>query len=85
MPSLYRSREERVQDVVVAYLNEVASTRYSLTHGGRLLPYSEFELELMREEKAWAMARLVIDKIMRLPHTVAIRRYSKDRDGLGID
>jgi hypothetical protein len=23
---------------------------------------------MMREDKAWAMARLAIDKIMRLPH-----------------
>lgn len=85
MPSLYKCREERVQDVVVAYLNEAASTRYSLTHGGRLMPYSEFELELMREERAWAMARLVIDKVMRLPDTINFKHYSKDRDGLGID
>lgn len=84
MPSLYRCREERVQDVVVAYLNEAASIRYSLTHGGRLLPYNEVEIQLLREEKAWAMARLAIDKIMRLPPTSDIRRYSKDRDGLGI-
>ena len=85
MPSLYRCRDERVQDVVVAYLNEAASIRYSLTHGGRLLPYSEFEIQLMREEKAWALARLAIDKIMRLPHTVDCRQLSKDRDGLGVD
>lgn len=67
MPSLYRSREERVQDVVIAYLNEEASLRYSLTHGGQFLPFSKQEKEFMRHEKAWAMARLVIDKIMRLP------------------
>lgn len=85
MPSLYRSREERVQDVVAAYLNVEASIRYSLTHGGQFLPYSEFEMRLLREEKAWAMARLVIDKVMRLPDTIDSRRYSKDRDGLGID
>lgn len=85
MPSLYRSRDERVQDVVTAYLNADASLRYSLTHGGQFLPYSEFEMQLMREEKAWAMARLVIDKVMRLPDMADYRRYSKDRDGLGID
>jgi len=85
MPSLYRSREERVQDVVTAYLNVEASMRYSLTHGGQFLPYSEFEMQLMREDKAWAMARLVIDKVMRLPDMVDSRKYSKDRDGLGID
>jgi hypothetical protein len=68
MPSLYKCRDERVQDVLLAYTNIEGSVRYSLTHGGRRLPFDRFELQMMREDKAWAMARLVIDKIMRLPH-----------------
>lgn len=68
MPSLYKCRDERVQDVLLAYTNIEGSVRYSLTHGGRRLPFEQFELQMMREDKAWAMARLVIDKIMRLPH-----------------
>ncbi len=68
MPSLYKCRDERVQDVLLAYTNVEGSVRYSLTHGGRRLPFEQFELQMMREDKAWAMARLVIDKIMRLPH-----------------
>ena len=67
MASLYKFREERIQDVVLAYTKTENSVRYSLTHGGRYMPYTKQELEMMREDKAWAMARLVIDKIMRLP------------------
>lgn len=52
---------------MLAYTKVENSVRYSLTHGGRYLPYDEQELQMMREEKAWAMARLVIDKVMRLP------------------
>jgi hypothetical protein len=37
------------------------------THGGQFLPFSKQEKQFMRHEKAWAMARLTIDKIMRLP------------------
>lgn len=70
MSSLYKSREERVQDVVKAYMNEQNTVRHSLTFGGQFLPYTESEKALMREERAWALARLVIDKIMRLPHIV---------------
>lgn len=66
MATLYKNRDERVQDVLVAYTNVNGCIRYSLTHGGKRLPYDEFELRMMREEKAWAMARLAIDKIMRL-------------------
>ena len=69
MPSLYKNRDARVQDVVLAYTNVEGSVRYSLTHGGRNIPYSAFEKEMMRQEKAWALARLAIDKVMRLPHT----------------
>jgi hypothetical protein len=71
MPSLYKCRDERVQDVLLAYTNIEGSVRYSLTHGGRRLPFEQFEIQMMREDKAWAMARLVIDKIMRLPHIPA--------------
>jgi len=67
MSSLYKCRDERVQDVVKAYVNVEGSIRYSLTHGGQFLPYDADELRLMREDRAWAMARLVIDKVMRLP------------------
>jgi len=70
MSSLYKSREERVQDVVKAYMNEQNTVRHSLTFGGQFLPYTESEKALMREERAWARARLAIDKIMRLPHIV---------------
>ncbi|ROH87035.1 hypothetical protein ED236_04915 [Pseudomethylobacillus aquaticus] len=77
MPSLYFNREERVQDVVVAYLNPEASTRYSLTHGARYLPFSEAEKAALREDRAWALARLCIDKVMRLPDT----HYQTQRQG----
>ncbi len=68
MPSLYKCRDERVQDVLLAYTNIEGSVRYSLTHGGKRLPFEAFELQMMREDKAWAMARLAIDKIMRSPY-----------------
>ena len=68
MPTLYKSRDERIQDVMLAYTKLENSIRYSLTHGGKYLPYEANEMEMMLEDKAWAMARLVIDKIMRLPH-----------------
>lgn len=80
MPSLYPSREERVKDVVKAYMNEQASVRHSLTFGGQFLPYTEAEKALMREERAWALARLAIDKIMRLPHINISRSYDLDLD-----
>jgi hypothetical protein len=67
MASLYRCREDRIQDVVIAHMNIENSLRHSLTHGGQFLPFDEYERQLMREDRAWAMARLAIDKIMRLP------------------
>ena len=76
MATLYKFRDERIQDVMLAYTNTENTVRYSLTHGGRYMPYTEEELAMMREDKAWAMARLVIDKIMRLP-SVALNKYSK--------
>ena len=48
-------------------MNVENSLRHSLTHGGQILPFDEFERQLMREDRAWALARLAIDKIMRLP------------------
>jgi hypothetical protein len=51
----------------MAHMNVENSLRHSLTFGGQFLPFDEFEQQLMREERAWALARLVIDKIMRLP------------------
>jgi hypothetical protein len=74
MSTLYKSRAERVQDVILAYAKPENSVRYSLTHGGRYLPFEPHELDLMREERAWAMARLVIDKVMRLP-PLDLNRY----------
>jgi hypothetical protein len=76
MPSLYKFRDERIQDVMLAHTKTENSVRYSLTHGGRYMPYTEEELEMMREEKAWAMARLVIDKIMRLP-AIEFKNFGK--------
>lgn len=67
MATLYRCREERIQDVVIAHMNVENCLRHSLTHGGQFLPFDEFERQLMREDRAWALARLAIDKIMRLP------------------
>lgn len=67
MPSLYKCREERIQDVVIAHMKVDTSLRHSLTHGGQFLPFDEIERQLMREDRAWALARLAIDKIMRLP------------------
>jgi hypothetical protein len=67
MASLYKFREDRIQDVLLAFSHTHNPIRYSLTHGGRYLPYSQEEIARLKEEKAWAMARLVIDKIMRLP------------------
>ncbi len=67
MASLYKNRADRVQDVILAYAKPENSVRYSSTHGGRYLPFEQHELESMRQQRAWAMARLVIDKVMRLP------------------
>ncbi|MCB5206271.1 hypothetical protein [Methylovorus mays] len=79
MPSLYKSRDERVQDVMLAYLNVEESKRFSLTHGNRYLPFTDLEKEMMLEDKAWAMARLVIDKIMRLPPPIRASDYPAPR------
>jgi len=65
MPSLYRNAEEKRQDIMMSKMIVDNAVRYSLTEGGRYLPFSEFEKEMMREDKAMAIARLVIDQIMQ--------------------
>jgi hypothetical protein len=60
---------------MLAYLNVEESKRFSLTHGNRYLPFTDLEKEMMLEDKAWAMARLVIDKIMRLPPPIRASDY----------
>lgn len=66
MSTLYRNREEKRHDLIVANIVVDRSIRYSLTEGGRLLPFSEEEKENMREEQAMAAARLAIDHAMQL-------------------
>lgn len=65
MPSLYKSREDRLRDVIIAKMKVDSSLRYSLTEGGRLLPFSDEEKQLMRDEQVEALARLAIDKAMQ--------------------
>jgi hypothetical protein len=65
MPSLYRNAEEKRQDILMSKMIVDNAMRYSLTEGGRYLPFSELEKEVMREDKAMAIARLVIDQIMQ--------------------
>ena len=65
MSTLYRNREEKHHDLIVANIVVDRSIRYSLTEGGRLLPFSEEEKESMREEQAMAAARLAIDRAMQ--------------------
>ncbi|MEZ0231988.1 MAG: hypothetical protein ACAH12_04045 [Methylophilaceae bacterium] len=65
MSTLYRNAGEKKQDVIVANIVVDNAVRYSLTEGGRYLPFNELEKELMREEKALAMARLAIDRAMQ--------------------
>jgi hypothetical protein len=65
MSTLYRNREEKHHDLLVANLVVDRSIRYSLTEGGRLLPFSKEEKETMREEQAMAAARLAIDRAMQ--------------------
>ncbi|HEY0267630.1 MAG TPA: hypothetical protein VGC12_00185 [Methyloradius sp.] len=65
MSTLYRNREEKRHDLIVANIVVDRSIRYSLTEGGRLLPFSEEEKESMREEQAMAVARLAIDRAMQ--------------------
>jgi hypothetical protein len=65
MSTLYRNREEKHHDLIVANIVVDRSIRYSLTEGGRLLPFSDEEKESMREEQAMAAARLAIDRAMQ--------------------
>ncbi|BCM26224.1 hypothetical protein [Methyloradius palustris] len=65
MSTLYRNREEKRHDLIVANIVVDRSIRYSLTEGGRLLPFSDEEKESMREEQAMAAARLAIDRAMQ--------------------
>jgi len=65
MFTLYRNREEKCHDLIVANIVVDRAIRYSLTEGGRLLPFSDEEKESMREEQAMAAARLAIDRAMQ--------------------
>lgn len=64
MFTLYLTYEEKLLDMVIAYSNVDASLRFSLTHGSRLLPFDEGERQAMLEQRAFALARLSIDKVM---------------------
>lgn len=66
MYTLYRSREERLLDIVLAHSKAETSLRYSLTHGGRYLPFDKRELQALRERRALAQARLELDRIMQV-------------------
>lgn len=65
MYSLYVNYEEKLLDMLIAYSNIETSTRFSLTHGNRLLPFDEGERQAMLERRAMALARLSINHIMR--------------------
>lgn len=65
MYSLYLTYEEKLIDMLIAYSNIETSTRFSLTHGNRLLPFDEGERQALLEQRAMALARLTIDNIMR--------------------
>jgi hypothetical protein len=73
MHTLYLTYEEKLLDMVTAYSNVENSLRFSLTHGSRLLPFDEGERQAMLERRAFAMARLSIDKIMGMQN----RRHAK--------
>ncbi|MDP2248017.1 MAG: hypothetical protein Q8J65_07775 [Nitrosomonadales bacterium] len=66
MFTLYLTYEEKLLDMVIAYSNVESSLRFSLTHGSRFLPFDEGERQAMLEQRAFALARLSIDKIMGL-------------------
>jgi hypothetical protein len=65
MYSLYLTYEDQLLDMLIAYSNIETSTRFSLTHGNRRLPFDEGERQAMLERRAMALARLSIDQIMR--------------------
>lgn len=66
MFSLYLNYEDKLLDMMIAYSNVETSVRFSLTHGSRLLPFDEGERQAMLEQRAFALARLSIDRIMGL-------------------
>lgn len=66
MRTLYLTYEDKLLDMMIAYSNLDQSLRYSLTHGGRYLPFDEAERQALLEQRAFAMARLAIDRIMGL-------------------
>lgn len=64
MHTLYLTYEEKLLDMLIAYSNVESSLRFSLTHGSRYLPFDESERQAMLEQRAFALARLAIDKVM---------------------
>lgn len=66
MYTLYSTYEEKLLDMVIAYSDIDTSLRFSLTHGNQLLPFDEGERQAMLEQRALALARLTIDRIMGL-------------------
>ncbi len=66
MHTLYLTYEDKLLDMMIAYSNVESSVRFSLTHGSRYLPFDEGERQAMLEQRAFALARLAIDRIMRL-------------------
>jgi hypothetical protein len=69
MRTLYLTYEEKLLDMMIAYSNVDTSLRFSLTHGGRYLPFDEGERQALLEQRAFAMARLAIDRIMGFSET----------------
>lgn len=65
MHTLYLTYEEKLLDMMIAYSKVETSLRFSLTHGGRYLPFDEVERQALLEQRAFALARLEIDRIMR--------------------
>ena len=65
MNSLYCKPQDKLIDSLVANLKVDTSLRYSLTEGGKLLPFSAEEKQHMREARAQAIARLTIEKAMQ--------------------
>lgn len=66
MPSLYSNLQARKLDSVLASIVVETSIRYSLTEGGRRMPFNELEIQSLRETQALALARLLIDRVMQL-------------------
>jgi hypothetical protein len=64
MHTIYLTYEEKLLDMMIAYSNLESSLRFSLTHGGRYLPFDEGERQAMLERRAFALARLAINKVM---------------------